>query len=75
MPAKGPFYSDGSRLDDGRAGAGTAVGDTRILARVSGEQESYRAEMFGLHLRSLCSYTQGRNISSFFFVNLDPCPR
>ena len=23
--------------------------------------------------RSLCRYTQGRNISSSFFVNLDPC--
>ena len=24
--------------------------------------------------RSLCRYTQGRNISSYFFVNIDPCP-
>ena len=24
--------------------------------------------------KSLCRYTQGRNISSSFFVNLDPCP-
>ena len=24
--------------------------------------------------RLLCRYTQGRNISSSFFVNLDPCP-
>ena len=52
MRTQGPFYSDGSRLDDGRAGAGITVGDTRILARVPGEQESYRAEMFGLHLIS-----------------------
>ena len=50
MRTQGPFYSDGSRLDDGSVGAGIAVGDARILAPVSGEQESYRAEMFGLHL-------------------------
>ena len=24
--------------------------------------------------RSLCRYAQGRNLSSSFFVNLDPCP-
>ena len=24
--------------------------------------------------KSLCRYTQGRNISCSFFVNLDPCP-
>ena len=24
--------------------------------------------------KSHCRYTQGRNISSYFFVNLDPCP-
>ena len=50
MRTQGPFYSDGSRLDDGRAGAGIAVGDTIFLARVSREQELYRAEMFELHL-------------------------
>ena len=52
MRTQGPFYSDGSWLDDGRAGAGITVGDTRIVARVSGEQESYRAEILGLHLIS-----------------------
>ena len=52
MRTQGPFYLDGSRLNDGRAGAGIVVYDTRILARVSGEQESYRAKMFGLHLIS-----------------------
>ena len=25
--------------------------------------------------RSLCRYTQGRNISNYFFVNIDLCPR
>ena len=52
MRTQGPFYSDGGRLEDGRVGAGIAVGDTRMLARVSGEQESYRAEMFVLYLLS-----------------------
>ena len=52
MPKEGPFYSDGRRLDDGRARAGIAVGNTRILSWVFGEQESYRAELYGLLLIS-----------------------
>ena len=32
-----------------------------------------RAEQSCGDPRSLCGYTQGRNISSSFFVNLDPC--
>ena len=27
-----------------------------------------------INMGPTCRYTQGRNISSSFFVNLDPCP-
>ena len=50
MSTTGPFYSDGSPLDNGTAGI--AVGDTRILSSVSGEQELYRVEMYRLSLIS-----------------------